>query len=88
MKATEKDDHDEWAEEVVRKIAEAERMGGGFRLHFEAAADQIASVRRDRNQLIAACLRLARETDWCPFCEHHPSSGHHESCVVAKDRTS
>ena len=42
-----KDDIDKWADEVVRKIIEAERLGGGFRLYHEAAAREIADRVRD-----------------------------------------
>lgn len=37
-----KDEIDKWAEEIVRKIVEAERLGGGFRLYHEQAAREIA----------------------------------------------
>lgn len=37
-----KDEIDEWAWEIVKKIVEAERMGGGFRLYHEQAAREIA----------------------------------------------
>lgn len=32
---------EEWAEDLVRQIAEAERLGGGFRLFHETAAKLI-----------------------------------------------
>lgn len=76
-----------WAAEVVRKIVEAERMGGGFRLYFETAGREIAAICRERDQLLAACVRTCQETDWCPVCEHHPSRGHREDCPVTKERT-
>jgi len=78
-------DADAWASGVVRKIAEAERMGGGFRLYFETAAREIAAIRRERDQLRVACVRACRETDWCPACEQHPSRGHRETCPLAKE---
>ncbi len=37
-----KDAIDEWAWEIVKKIVEAERLGGGFRLYHEQAAREIA----------------------------------------------
>lgn len=37
-----KDEIDTWAEAIVRKIVEAERLGGGFRLYHEQAAREIA----------------------------------------------
>ena len=37
-----KDEIAKWAEEVVKKIVEAERLGGGFRLYHEQAAREIA----------------------------------------------
>ncbi len=76
----------EWASEIVRKIAEAERMGGGFRIYFETAAREIATIRRERDQLRAACVLTCEDTDWCPVCEQNPSSsGHVETCPLAKD---
>lgn len=42
-----KDDIDKWAEEIVRKIAETERLGGGFRLYHESAAREIADRVRE-----------------------------------------
>lgn len=82
------DEADTRAAEIVRKIAEAERMGGGFRLYFETVAREIASIYHERDQLRAACVRTCEETDWCPVCEHHPSRGHRESCPLAKDHAS
>lgn len=87
-KTNERDEHDEWADEVVRKIVDAERMGGGFRLHFETAAREVAVIRRERDQLLVVCARMGKEADWCPICEHHPSRGHHKSCLAAKELTS
>jgi len=37
-----KDEIDDWAWEIVKKIVEAERFGGGFRLYHEQAAREIA----------------------------------------------
>jgi hypothetical protein len=46
-----KDEIDEWADEIVRKIVEAERLGGGFRLYHEQAAREIAErVRKAEKQ--------------------------------------
>lgn len=33
-------------------------------------------------ELHAAVRRVCHDTDWCPVCEHHPSRGHAENCVV------
>ena len=74
-----------WAAEVVRKIAEAERMGGDFRIYFETATREITVIRRERDQFRAACARTCQETDWCPICEHHPSRGHRETCPLAQE---
>lgn len=39
---TDDDDDDEiWARELVRKVIEAERLGGGFRLYHETAVKEI-----------------------------------------------
>lgn len=42
-----RDEIDKWADEIVRKIIQAERLGGGFRLYHEAAAREIAARVRD-----------------------------------------
>jgi hypothetical protein len=42
-----KDEIDDWAWEIVKKIVEAERLGGGFRLYHEQAAREIAARVRD-----------------------------------------
>jgi hypothetical protein len=85
MRVAETAEADAWASEVVRKIADAERMGGGFRLYFETAVREIAMIRRERDQLRSACARVCQETDWCPACERHPSHGHREICPLVKE---
>jgi len=40
------DDIDKWASEIVGKIVDAERRGGGFRLYHEQAAREIAESMR------------------------------------------
>lgn len=34
--------------------------------------------------LTAACRRTIAETDLCPCCDHHPSSGHLASCPLER----
>lgn len=33
-------------------------------------------------KLDEACRRVAGESDWCPVCEQHPSTGHHRDCAL------
>jgi hypothetical protein len=73
--------------DIVRKIVEAERMGGGFRLYLETAAKEISSIYRERDQLLAACARVCEDTDWCPVCEQNPSHSHRASCPLVKEQS-
>jgi hypothetical protein len=44
--------------------------------------DELGALRKRTADLEAACRRVCAETDWCPVCSHHPSSGHHRGCAL------
>lgn len=46
---------------------------------------EIEVMRPKYDAFRAACLRVCREADWCPICEHNPSSGHHPSCALVRE---
>jgi hypothetical protein len=45
--------------------------------------DVVLKLIADQRRFLAACNRTCDETDWCPVCEHHPSSGHFRDCPLA-----
>lgn len=51
-------DHRAEAREIVQKIIEAERMGGGFRNYHDNAVNQIEALLVERHQLAARCAEL------------------------------
>lgn len=53
------DEYETWARELVRKIVEAERMGGGFRLYHETAVKEIVEKLRSVDD--PEGIRLAKE---------------------------
>jgi len=44
------DDDVVWARELVRKIVEAERLGGGFRIFHDSAVEQIVERMRQARE--------------------------------------
>ncbi len=57
-----KDAIDTWADEIVRKIVEAERLSGGFRLYHEHAAREIAERVRQETKEAREALDDLRQT--------------------------
>jgi hypothetical protein len=39
-------------------------------------------------QMLEAVRKIARDTDWCPVCEHSPSTGHLRTCPFGPDSAS
>jgi hypothetical protein len=53
-------------------------------VHVAAAAmaDEIERLRAQVAKMRDALERTCEDTDWCPLCEHHPSHGHHDTCLL------
>lgn len=83
---------------IVRKIADAEQRGGGFRLYFETAVrdlleickpdpDPVASIREILAVLSEARVRevlQAVNENRCPKCFDYDESGHFWCCYDSR----
>jgi hypothetical protein len=53
---------------------------------YVTVVDELQEARRKLERIASAVVenakRVARERDWCNFCECHPSNGHAEDCAV------
>lgn len=47
-------------------------------------SDSIMVMLVDYELMKSVLAKNAKETDFCLFCQRHPSSGHHPDCPVGK----
>lgn len=50
----------------------------------QGVADSITSMLVDYELMKSLLAANAKETDFCLFCQHHPSRGHHKDCPIGK----
>jgi hypothetical protein len=50
----------------------------------QGVSDSIVTMLVDYELMKSILAANAKETDFCLFCQHHPSRGHHASCPVGK----
>jgi hypothetical protein len=53
-------------------------------LESSPAAPVADNVGGKCGEIESPLARFASETDWCPLCEHNPSTGHYRECELGK----
>lgn len=63
------------ADQLRARVAELERSEERLRGAVKGAGAAMEALER-------ACLRVCKDTDWCPVCEQNPSTGHRADCLL------
>ena len=50
----------------------------------QGISDSITTMLVDYELMKSILAANAKETDFCLFCQHHPSRGHHKDCPIGK----
>lgn len=50
----------------------------------QGVSDSIVAMLVDYELMKSILAANAKETDYCLFCQHHPSRGHYGDCPVGK----
>jgi hypothetical protein len=62
-------------------LTDAERGNGPGNCRIASLATKLLEARAENERFRKALLDVCAEGDWCPVCDHHPSSGHY-SCPL------
>jgi hypothetical protein len=69
----------EKADYLKSQLEYVRRYARGLRVERNEARRQLERI---ASAVVENAKKVARERDWCNFCECHPSSGHRVHCVV------
>jgi hypothetical protein len=50
----------------------------------QGVSDSIVTWLVDYELMKSILAANAKETDFCLFCQHHPSRSHHKDCLIGK----
>ncbi len=50
----------------------------------QGVSDSVVAMLVDYELMKSILATNAKETDFCLFCQHHPSRSHHKDCPIGK----